>query len=87
MQFVVINQLNKQVKLVGKRINNIYMIDLDSIIRSLVSLNKDSWICHKRLAYISMNLIGKLSRKYLIVGLPKLDYINDVICDAYQKVK
>ena len=43
-QYLVINQVVKQVKLIGKRINNIYMICLDSKITldasCLISLNE-----------------------------------------------
>ena len=42
------------------------MIDLDSRITLdssyLISLNKDTWIWHKSLAYASMDLIAKLLR-------------------------
>ena len=90
-QCLVINQINKQVKLVGKRINNIYMIDLDFKIildaTCLMSLNEDTWIWHKRLTHASMDLIRKLSKKDLVVSLPKLNYIKDRICDACQKGK
>ena len=52
------------------------MIDLDSRITldtsCFITLNEDSWIWYKRLAYVSMDLIGKLSQKALVVGLPKL---------------
>ena len=76
-QCLVINQVEKQVKLAVKRIYNIYMIDLDSKITldasCLVSLNEDTWIWHMRLAHASMDLIGKLSRKDLVVGFLKLN--------------
>ena len=79
--------MDKQTKLVSKGINNIYMIDLNSEIAldasCLISLNDDTWIWHKRLAHASMDLIGKLSRKDLVIGLPKLNYIKDKMCDAY----
>ena len=67
------------------------MIDLDSKITldasCLISLNKDTWIWHKRLAHISMALIGKLSRKDLVIGLLKLNSIEHRVCDACQKSK
>ena len=59
--------MDKQIKLVGKRINSIYMIDLDSKITldasCLISLNEDTWIWHKRLAHASMDLIGNYQGK------------------------
>ena len=49
----------------------------------LISLNEDTWIWHKRLTHASMDLIGKLLEKDLVVSLPKLNYIKDRICDAW----
>ena len=78
---LVINYLDKLVKLVGKGINNTYMIELDSKVRldasCFIILNKNSWIWHKRHVHASMDLIGKLSRKDLLIGLLKLNYIKD----------
>ena len=58
--------------MVGKRINNIYMIDLDHEVTldasCLISLKENTCIWPKGLFYASMDLIGKLSRKDLIVG-------------------
>ena len=88
---IVENQNDKQVKLIGKRINNIYMIDLEDKpyidSKCLVSMNDDSWIWHKRFAHASMNLIDKLSKNDLVVGLPKLKFVKDKVCDACQKGK
>ena len=53
----------------------------------LISLNKDTGIWHKRLSHASMDLIGKLLRKDLVVGLLKLNYIKNRICDICQKGK
>ena len=53
----------------------------------MVNLNKDSWISHKRLAHSSIDLIGKLSQKDIVVGLPKLNYIKGRFCDECQKDK
>ena len=62
------------------------MVDLDSksklVPSCLVSLNKDSWLWHKLLDHTSIDLIGKLSKKDLVLALPKLDYIKDKICDV-----
>ena len=67
------------------------MIDLDFEITlhayCLIIINEDTYIWHKRLAHTSVDLIGKLSRKDLVVGLPKLNYIKDRICDASKKGK
>ena len=88
---IVENNIDKQIKLIGKRINNIYMIDLDNEpsldTKCLVSLDDDSWIWHRRLAHAHMDLLNKLSKNDLVVGLPKLKFSKDKICDACQKGK
>ena len=62
------------------------MIDMDLEITldasCLVNLNEDTWIQHKRLAHASMDWIGKLSIKDLVISLLILNYIKDKICDA-----
>ena len=52
-----------------------------------MSINDDSWIWHKRFAHASLNLIDKLSKNDLVVGLPKLKYVKDKIHNACQKGK
>ena len=59
--------------------------NLDS--KCLISINNDSWIWHKRLAHVSIDLIDKLSKNDLIVGLYKLKFFKDKICDTFQKGK
>ena len=88
---IVENNNDKQIKLIGKRFNNIYMIDLDNepSINTicLVSLNDESWIWHKRLAHAHMDLLNKLSKNNLVVGFPKLKFSKNRIYDACQKRK
>ena len=54
----------------------------------LVSLNakvnETSWLWHRRLAHISMHSLSKLIKKELVLGLPKLNFEKDRICDACQ---
>ncbi|KAH0730443.1 hypothetical protein KY289_001631 [Solanum tuberosum] len=42
---------------------------------------------HKKLGHASMRLIEKLAKKELAIGLLKLDYSKDHICDACQMGK
>ena len=45
--------------------------------------NEDEcWMWRKRLGHASMHVISKLSQKDLVVGLPKLSFENDKVCDA-----
>ena len=61
------------------------MINLDSEITYdasyLISLSEDTWIWHERLAHASTDLIGKLSKKNLVISLPKLNPMKDRIYD------
>ena len=67
------------------------MIDLDNEssidTTCLVSLNDESCIWHKRLAHAHMDLLNKLSKNNLVIGLPKLKFSKERICDVCQKGK
>ena len=47
----------------------------------------ECWIWHRRLGHASMHVILKLSRRDLVVGLPKWSFDNDKVCDACVKGK
>ena len=61
-------------------IDSYFESNLDS--SCLVNLNKDSWVWYKHLTHVSMDLVQKLFKKYLVLGLLKLKYIEDKICEA-----
>ena len=71
---------------------NIYMVDLNDLakldMQCLVSLNakinETSWLWHRRLAHISMHSLSKLIKKELVLGLSKLNFEKDRICNACQ---
>jgi len=66
-----------QTLLIGKRVNNIYMLDICNIASSitcLLSKNDDSWLWHRRLAHIHMHHLNKLLSKNLVEGLPELKF-------------
>ncbi|XP_059291073.1 uncharacterized protein LOC132044597 [Lycium ferocissimum] len=74
----------------GSRNKNVYT--LDSIKNPtghicLASMGEDPWMWHKKLGHASMRLIEKLARHDLVIGLPKLNYTKDHICDSCQKSK
>ena len=52
-----------------------------------MSKEDDSWIWHRRIAHIHMDHLNKLVMKELVVGLPKLIFEKDKLCDACQKGK
>ena len=47
----------------------------------------DSWLWHRRIAHINMEHLNKLICKDLVIGLPKLKFEEDRLCDACQKGK
>nr|KYP60241.1 Retrovirus-related Pol polyprotein from transposon TNT 1-94 [Cajanus cajan] len=73
-------------------INNIYMLYLEHSItisntKCLITKEDNVWLWHRRTAYIHMNHLNKLSIEELVVGLPKLKFRKDKLCDSYQKGK
>ncbi|XP_070031850.1 uncharacterized protein [Nicotiana tomentosiformis] len=47
------------------------------------SILDDSWVWHRKLGHASMHTIHNLSKNDLVIGLPKLDFSKDQICDAF----
>ena len=41
-----------------------------------------SWLWHRRLGHISMDLMSKLAKKNLVKGLPKINYERNRLCDT-----
>ena len=69
---------DRQIKFIGHRINNVYMINLKDIppnhAHCLMSKENDSWLWHRRIAHIHMDHLNKLVSKDLVIGLPKLKF-------------
>lgn len=72
----------------GLRVNSIYMLNLDDVSLSntkcLVTMSEDSWLCHMRLAHARLDLLNKAILKDLVIGLPKIKFLKDYLCDACQ---
>ena len=65
------------------------VIHIDEIVLNnescLIANNvNDSWLWHIRLGHASMKTLSKLAKNDLIIGLPKLIFNKDKICDACQ---
>src|ERR1044072_8549059 len=87
---LIIDEVINEVKLKCKRINNIFMISLDDLslkVKCLMVNNNESWLWHKRAAHIHMEHLNKLTKHDLVVGLPKIKFVKDKLCDACQKGK
>ena len=76
---------------IGKRIGNIYMLNVEHAsfheLSCLVSKIDDSWLWHCRTAHINMHNLNHLVTKDLVIGLPKLKFEKDKLCEACQKGK
>ena len=73
---------------ISNRIVNVYIIDIISSFNGnncLVAKDNDiKWIWHRILGHDNFDLISKLFKKNLVIGLPKVNYDKDHICDACQ---
>jgi len=78
---------SKEVVLIGKRINNVYLLDISSptSIGCLLSKHDASWLWHRIIAHIHMHHLNKLIYKDLVIGLPKLTFEKDHLCEACQE--
>ncbi|GKV48955.1 hypothetical protein SLEP1_g55729 [Rubroshorea leprosula] len=86
----IIDSRNDKVLFVGKRLKNVYVIDLHDIDANicLASItHDDTWLWHERLGNASMSVISKLLKHNLVDGLPKVNVNIDGVCDACMKGK
>jgi len=87
---VIENEHDRNIKHIGYRTNNVYMIDLNQKLnhnQCFLSKGDDPWLWHRRIVHINMEHLNKLISKDLVIGLPKLKFEKDRLCDACQKGK
>jgi len=88
---VVQRLIDNVIILQGKRIDNVYMVDIESssskFAKCLMSKEENTWLWHRRIAHVNMNHLNKLITHDLVDGIPKLKLVKDAICDACQKGK
>ncbi|XP_075079406.1 uncharacterized protein LOC142164766 [Nicotiana tabacum] len=83
----VIEYETGKIILPSKRYGNIYILDGFENINGhicLTSISDDPWLWHKKLGHANMHLIENLSKRDLVIGLPKLNFSKNHICDACQ---
>lgn len=81
---------NDKIIFIGNRIGNIYKIKIDTCMSSescLVASINDSFLWHRRLGHISMDILSKLAKNDLVKGLPHITYEKEKLCDACQMGK
>nr|GEW75849.1 hypothetical protein [Tanacetum cinerariifolium] len=44
-----------------------------------------AWLWHRRLSYLKFDYINLLSKKDVVIGLPKLKYVKDQLCSSCEK--
>ena len=87
----VVNKDDNSIVFKGKRIENVYKINLSELVDQkvicLLSVNDKKWVWHRRLRHANERLISKLSKLQLVKGLPNIDYHSDALCGACLKGK
>ena len=87
-KYFIIDCSNNNVIYTKNRIVNVYIIDIiSSFSGSNCFVAKDNnikWIWHRRLGHANFELISKLSKKDLVIGLPKIIFKKYHLCDACQ---
>ena len=78
---------SENVKFTEKRVNNMYMIDLDDPVHENLYLtaNKDNlaWLWHRRLGHASYNVLHKLVKHKMVKGLPEISFKkNQMFCES-----
>ena len=81
--------MSNKVKLEGQKINDVYVIDLNSSKNANICLMKNknimTWLWHRELGHASFFVLNKLVKFDLIDGLPKIKFTQHELCDACAK--
>ncbi|GJS54409.1 retrovirus-related pol polyprotein from transposon TNT 1-94 [Tanacetum coccineum] len=79
--------------LTGNRGSDLYTISLQETTSStpICFVAKASptqaWLWHRRLSYLNFDYITLLSKKDIVIGLPKLKYVKDQLCSSCEMSK
>nr|GEY92857.1 retrotransposon protein, putative, unclassified [Tanacetum cinerariifolium] len=79
--------------LTGNRRSDLYTISLqESTSSTLLCLMAkasptQAWLWHQRLSYLNFDYINLLSKKDVVIGLPKLKFVNDQLCSSCEVSK
>lgn len=88
---MILDKNSNEVELVGHRHNKVYRIKLNDVVCDNICLvandDENAWLWHHQLGHDNFRVISKLSRHYLVIGLPKCFFNCDEICGAYAKGK
>ncbi|GJW40425.1 retrovirus-related pol polyprotein from transposon TNT 1-94 [Tanacetum coccineum] len=79
--------------LTGNRGSDLYTISLQETTSSIPiclmakALPTQAWLWHQRLSHLNFDYINLLSKKDVMIGLPKLKYIKDQLCSSCEMSK
>ncbi|GJR37247.1 retrovirus-related pol polyprotein from transposon TNT 1-94 [Tanacetum coccineum] len=79
--------------LTGNRGTDLYTISLQettsstSICLMAKASPTQAWLWHRRLSYLNFDYINLLSKKDVVIGLPKLKYVKDQLCSSCEVSK
>ena len=72
------------------RNENVYTIDIsiyEGHNRCFSSMHDESWLWYKMLGHVNINFITQLNKNELVIGLPKISFEKDKVCEACQMGK
>ncbi|GJV63451.1 retrovirus-related pol polyprotein from transposon TNT 1-94 [Tanacetum coccineum] len=79
--------------LIGNRVSDLYKISLQETTSS-TPINfmakaspTQAWLWHQRLSHFNFDYINLLSKKDVLIGLPKLKYVKDQLCSSCELSK
>jgi len=90
VQCIIADSESTETVLVGKRVSNVYILNVSSIIPIMICLlsrDDESWPWHRRPAHIHMHHLNRIASKDLVIGLSKLKFERNKLCEACQKGK
>ncbi|GJS64976.1 retrovirus-related pol polyprotein from transposon TNT 1-94 [Tanacetum coccineum] len=88
-----VRDLQRNDLLTGNRGSDLYTISLQETTSStLICLMAkvsptQAWLWHRRLSHLNFDYTSLLSKKDVVIGLPKLKYVNDQLCSSCEVSK
>nr|GEU37088.1 retrovirus-related Pol polyprotein from transposon TNT 1-94 [Tanacetum cinerariifolium] len=79
--------------LVGNRGSDLYTISLQESTSSnplcltAKAIPTQAWLWHRRLSHLNFDYINLLSKKDIVIGLPKLKFVKDQLCSSCELSK
>ncbi|GKA53190.1 retrovirus-related pol polyprotein from transposon TNT 1-94 [Tanacetum coccineum] len=91
--YVIVRDLQGNDLLTGDRGSDLYTISLQEMTSSTLvcfmakASPTQAWLWHRRLSYLNFDYINLLSKKDVVIGLPKLKYVKDQLCSSCEVSK